>query len=73
MSVVAQSRPRPVAPYVIGLPTFRVLPPVFPVPFGAGPPPRGARRRSSRSQPTTSTKVPAGTADTAAAVSAVPA
>lgn len=70
MSVVAQSRPRPVAPYGIGLPTFRVLPPVFPVPFGAGPPPRGARRRSYRSQPTTSTKVPA---DTAAAVSAVPA
>ncbi|MFD7370918.1 hypothetical protein, partial [Streptomyces mirabilis] len=59
MSVVAQSRPRPVAPYGIGLPTFRVLPPVFPVPFGAGPPPRGARRRAFRGLPTTWAQGPA--------------
>ncbi|MFD9514023.1 hypothetical protein [Streptomyces mirabilis] len=61
--------PYAVKPPALPVP-YAVRPPAFPIPVGAGQLPRGARRRSPRSQRTTSTKVPA---DTAAAVSAVPA
>ncbi|MFD7002395.1 hypothetical protein ACFWA5_40650 [Streptomyces mirabilis] len=70
-AVMASAFPVPYAVEPLVSPVlYAVRPPALPIPVGAGQLPRGARRRSPRSQRTTSTKVPA---DTAAAVSAVPA